>query len=192
MKTVDANGNPVLYALVTGSPAARDVGKLISLAQADGWEVCVIASPSGTGFIDVDALRAQTGYPVRSQYKEPGTPDVLPPADGIIAAPLTGNSIAKWAAGISDTLLLGLLVEGLGKGLPIVGVPYSNRAQISFPAIQEGMRKLSEWGVTIVIGEGEPHERGTGEARLPLFPWQAAWKALLEHPRRDGAAPNRP
>ncbi|MBF6226581.1 hypothetical protein IU470_15920 [Nocardia abscessus] len=93
----------------------------------------------------------------------------------------------KWAAGISDTLLLGLLVEGFGKGLPIVGVPYSNRAQISFPAIQEGLRKLSGWGVTIVIGEGEPHERGTGEARLPHFPWQAAWKAFLEHPRRTGA-----
>ncbi|MGK8512613.1 flavoprotein [Nocardia asiatica] len=185
---MDANGNPVLYALVTGSPAARDVGKLIALAQADGWVACVIASPSGTRFIDADAVAAQTGYQVRSEYKQPGTPDVLPPADGIIAAPLTGNSIAKWAAGISDTLLLGLLVEGLGKGLPIVGVPYSNRAQISFPAIQDGMRKLSEWGVTIVIGEGEPHERGTGEARLPHFPWHTAWQALLEHPRRNGAA----
>ncbi|WP_236565522.1 MULTISPECIES: flavoprotein [Nocardia] len=177
----------MLYALVTGSPAARDVGKLITLARADGWVTCVIASPSGTRFIDADAIAAQTGYRVRSEYKEPGTPDVLPPADGIIAAPLTGNSIAKWAAGISDTLLLGLLVEGLGKGLPIVGVPYSNRAQISFPAIQEGLRKLSDWGVTIVIGEGEPHERGTGEARLPHFPWQAAWKALLGHPRRTSA-----
>ncbi|WP_067465867.1 flavoprotein [Nocardia amamiensis] len=181
---MDANGNPVLYALVTGSPAARDVGKLVALAQADGWEVCVIASPSGTRFIDVDGLAAQTGHPVRSEYKEPGTPDVLPPPDGIIAAPVTGNSVAKWAAGISDTLPLGLLVEGLGKGLPIVAVPFSNRAQMSFPAIQDGMRKLSEWGVTVLTGDGEPHEPGTGESLIPRFPWDTAWQAFLAHPRR--------
>jgi len=36
------NGNPspgVLYILVCGSPMARDVGILVSLAQHDGWEV---------------------------------------------------------------------------------------------------------------------------------------------------------
>ncbi|WP_330229859.1 flavoprotein [Nocardia sp. NBC_00508] len=181
---MDANGNPVLYALVTGSPAARDVGKLVAMAQADGWVVCVIASPSGTKFIDVEAIAAQTGYPVRSEYKEPGTPDVLPPPDGMIAAPVTGNSVAKWAAGISDTLPLGLLVEGLGKGLPIVAVPYSNRAQMSFPAIQDGLRKLSEWGVTVLMGDGEPHEPRSGESLIPRFPWDTAWQALLAHPRR--------
>jgi hypothetical protein len=39
------NGQLVLYALVTGSRAARDIGKLVDLAQSDGWDVCVIASP---------------------------------------------------------------------------------------------------------------------------------------------------
>lgn len=114
---------PVLYAIVTGSPAARDIGKLVELAQADGWEVCVIASPDGRRFIDTDALAAQTGHPVRSQYKEPDAPDILPPADAMIVAPLTCNSPAKWAAGISDTLPLGLLVEAVGKRLPVVAMP---------------------------------------------------------------------
>jgi hypothetical protein len=30
------HGQPVLYAIGTGSPAARDIGKLVDLTQADG------------------------------------------------------------------------------------------------------------------------------------------------------------
>ncbi|WP_405138727.1 flavoprotein [Nocardia sp. NBC_01388] len=179
-------GAPVLYALVTGSPAARDVGTLVDLAQADGWDVCVIASPDGARFIDVDALAATTGHPVRSQYKDPGAPDVLPPADAMIVAPLTCNSLAKWAVGISDTLPLGLLVEAVGKKLPVVAVPFSNHAQMSFPALREAIRKLSEWGVTMLVGDEfyEQHEPGTGEKSIHLFPWALAWQAVAEHPWR--------
>jgi hypothetical protein len=50
------HGQPVLYAIVTGSPATRDIGKLVDLAQSDGWDVCVIASPNGYQFIHADAM----------------------------------------------------------------------------------------------------------------------------------------
>jgi hypothetical protein len=109
------HGQPVLYAIVTGSPAARDIHKLVGLAQADGWDVCVIASPDGYRFIDAGTLAAKTGRTIRYQYKEPDAPDVLPPADAMVVAPITCNSLAKWAADISDTLPLGLLVEAVGK-----------------------------------------------------------------------------
>ncbi|MGH3811764.1 MAG: hypothetical protein ACRDUV_04810 [Pseudonocardiaceae bacterium] len=69
------HGQPVLYAIVTGSPAARDIGKLVQLAQGDGWDVCVIASPNGYRFIDADILAAKTDHTVRHQYKEPDAPD---------------------------------------------------------------------------------------------------------------------
>ncbi|MEV6287605.1 flavoprotein [Kribbella sp. NPDC051770] len=180
---------PVLYALVTGSPAATDVGKLVDLAQADGWDVCVIASPNGRPFIDCDALAAKTGHAVRSAYKEPDAPDVLPPADAMIVAPITCNSLAKWAAGISDTLPLGLLVEAVGKRQPVVAMPFSNYAQISFPAVQQAMERLSSWGVTMLVGDDvyKQHEPGTGEKYIHLFPWHLAWKALLDHPWRTTA-----
>ncbi|QFZ20263.1 flavoprotein [Saccharothrix syringae] len=189
------NGQPVLYAIVTGSPAARDVGKLVDLAQADGWDVCVIASPDGRRFIDTDALAAKTGHTVRSRYKEPDAPDVLPPADAMIVAPITCNSLAKWAAGISDTLPLGLLVEAVGKRQPVVAMPFSNWAQISFPAVQEAMRKLSDWGVTVLVGDEvyKQHDPGTGANYIHLFPWHLAWQALLDHPFRvSSSGPARP
>ncbi|MGH3753381.1 MAG: flavoprotein [Pseudonocardiaceae bacterium] len=180
------NGQPVLYAIVTGSPAARDIGKLVDLAQADGWDVCVIASPNGRQFIDAEALTAKTSHTVRSQYKEPDAPDVLPPADAMIVAPITCNSLAKWAAGISDTLPLGMLVEAVGKRQPVVAMPFSNWAQISFPAVQDAMRKLEGWGVTVLVGDDvyKQHEPGTGANYIHLFPWHLAWQALLDHPWR--------
>ncbi|WP_084430574.1 flavoprotein [Kibdelosporangium aridum] len=156
----------------------------MNLAQAGGWDVCVIASPNGRRFIDVDALSAKTGHTVRSQYKEPDAPDILPPADAMIVAPITCNSLAKWAAGISDTLPLGLLVEAVGKREPVVAMPFSNWAQISFPAVHDAMRKLTDWGVTVLVGDDvyKQHEPGTGENYIHLFPWHLAWQALLSHP----------
>lgn len=174
---------PVLYAITTGARAAQDVGKLVTIAQEAGWDVCVITSPNGRAFVDVEALREQTGHGVRSEYKDPSAPDVLPPPDAMIVAPATCNTLAKWAAGIADTLPLGLIVEAVGKGMPVVAVPFSNHAQISFPAVQEAMDKLASWGVTI-LREG-PHtsfEPGEGGPAISQFPWAQAWSAILGHP----------
>jgi len=184
---MNEQGIPVLYAIVTGASVARDVGTLVDLAQSDGWDVCVIASPNGRRFIDVDELADKTGHSVRSQYKEPGAPDALPPADGMIVAPITSNSLAKWSAGISDTLPLGLLVEAVGLGIPVVAVPFVNRALMSFPPIGEAVGKLSQWGVT-VLTEDPPHEPKTGGVAAERFPWQGAWRALLDQPRRAGSS----
>jgi phosphopantothenoylcysteine synthetase/decarboxylase len=178
---VNDNGRPFLYALVTGTRVARDVGVLVDLAHTDGWDVCVVSSPAGRRFIDADALAAKTGHPVRSEYKDPDAPDALPKADGMIIAPITSNSLAKWAAGISDTLPLGLLIEGLGLGIPVVAVPFANRALLSFPPVSEAVRKLSQWDVTVLF-EDAPHEPKAGGAAREQFPWEGAWRALLDHP----------
>jgi len=35
----------VLYVVVCAAPSASEVHELVKLAQAAGWEVCVIATP---------------------------------------------------------------------------------------------------------------------------------------------------
>lgn len=171
---------PVLYVIVCGSPAARHVGRLVGLAQQAGWDVCVVATPDGLKFIDLPALASQTGHPVRWRYKYPGDPDVLPPADAMIVAPATVNTVNKWAAGIADTLALGLLVEALGKGVPTVAVPYTNAAMAAHPAFAENISRLRGWGVSVLYGEDvlPLHPPGTGEATIEEFPWALALRQL--------------
>jgi hypothetical protein len=41
----------------------RDVGVLVELAQADGWDVCCILTPSARIFVDAMALVVLTAHP---------------------------------------------------------------------------------------------------------------------------------
>lgn len=170
----------VLYVIACGAPPARDMATLVGLAHERRWTVCVLTTPSGGKFVDADELERLTGHPVRSEYKEPGTPDVLPPPDAIVVAPATVNTINKWAAGICDTLVLGILVEAIGKRLPVVALPFTNLAHAAHPAFAENIEKVRAWGVTVLFGpEVYPlHEPGTGSEYLDLFPWRLTVDAL--------------
>jgi len=190
MTRLTPGGKRILYVIVCGSLVARDVGQLVVMAQADGWTVCVVATPDGRKFIDVPALAAQTGHPVRSYYKNPGDPDVLPPADAMVVAPATVNTVNKLVAGITDTLALGLLVEGQGRGLPIVVMPYTNEAMAAHPAFRTGLDRLREWGVTVLFGADVPlHPPGTGDDHSGAFPWGLALAALRVMTPRNGYEP---
>lgn len=158
-------------------------------AQEAGWDVCVLATPSAIRFMDSAALEKRTGHPVRSDYKQPGTEDVLPPPDAIIVAPATLNTINKWAYGICDTLALGILVEAIGKKLPIVALPFTNSAHAAHPAFEENIAKLRSWGVRVLYGNDvyPLHAPGTGSQHLHIFPWKLTLESLKQMMDTDSA-----
>ncbi|MEU7134594.1 flavoprotein [Streptomyces sp. NPDC046261] len=158
-------------------PAVRAVDG-VRAAQAAGWEVCLILTPYARRWLeaDVPALAALTGHPVRHEYKLPGEPDVLPPPDAILVAPATFNTIGKWAAGISDTLALGLITEAIGLGLPVVALPHLADAQAAHPAFPKNVAFLREAGVTVLLGE-DGRDPGQGDS-AESYPWAAAVAAL--------------
>ena len=170
----------VLYIITCAAPPAAEVNQLVVPAQADGWDVCVLATPSAVDFIDSAAISQQTGHPIRSSYKKPSDSDALPAPDAVIVAPATVNTINKWAAGICDTLALGILVEGIGKPLPIVAMPFTNKAQAAHPEFEVNIAKLRSWGATILYGPDvyPLHEPGTGFEHVGRFPWHLALAAL--------------
>jgi hypothetical protein len=147
----------VLYVIACRAPLAREVDKRVRLAQDKSWDVCVLATPSGSRFLDTGQLEQLTRHPVRSDYKEPGTPDVLPSPDAI------------------------------GKKLPLVALPFTNKAHAARPAFAENVERLRSWGVTILFGpEVYPlHEPGTGSNFLHLYPWHMTLDAL------EGIGPRR-
>ena len=160
---------PVLYVIASGAAPARELPDLIA-ALADDWDTCVITTPEGARFFDVAQIAATTGHPVRTSFKDPDAPDVLPPARAFAVAPATFNTINKWAAGISDTLALGLLNEAVGLGLPIVAVPWPNAALARHPAFGRSISTLRECGITVILDlENLPDDENPGQAR---FPWE--------------------
>lgn len=164
-----------LYVVVCAAGIAGDVGKLITAAQEAHWDVGVIATPQGLGFIDANTVVAQTGYPIRSAWRSPGDPCPLPPADAIAVAPATFNTINKWAAGISDTLAVGILCEAYGFGIPAAVLPYLNSAQAAHPAYRQSLGRLREMGVLIGGYEPHPPKAGGGADR---FRWEEALELL--------------
>jgi phosphopantothenoylcysteine synthetase/decarboxylase len=166
---------PALSVVVCGAGPATAIGTLVKLARERGWIVQVIATPAALDFFDPAAIEAQTGSPVRSQYRKPGEPrsDM---ADAIIVAPATYNTINKWAHGISDTYALGVLAEATGLGVPIVVLPFVNSALASRPPFRRSIVALEYEGVRILLGPGavEPHPPRTGRELIDSYPWHLA------------------
>lgn len=173
---VGADGRLVLYVVACGGYAAGRLAEFVGFAQGEGWDVCVVVTPDGAKFADLQGLAGLTGHPVRSQYKQPDEPDVLPPADAFVVAPATFNTINKWASGISDTLALGLLNEALGAGLPIIAVPWPGAGLVAHPAFGRSLHDLREWGVRIIFDPDRPAQPGGSGA----FPWDRLRAALAE------------
>lgn len=143
----------MLYLVACAAPPARSIGELVALIRDLDWAVCVIATPRAASWIDTAALAGQTGYPVRSDFKHPDDPDVLPRADVVAVVPATFNTINKWAAGISDTFALGILNEAIGMGLPTVVVPYVKAPLAAHPVFARNLDLLRDNGVTLTESE---------------------------------------
>jgi hypothetical protein len=112
----------VLSVIVCGAGPASEVGTLVKLAQQRGWTVQLIATPAALDFLDIPALEARTGSPVRHSYRSPGEPRSRP-ADAVIVAPSTYDTICKCALGISDTYALGILAEAVSRALRLKRPP---------------------------------------------------------------------
>lgn len=174
---MNPTAKPVLYVIACGGRPAGDLPAFVRFAQGEGWDVCVIATPDGTKFLDAALLAELTGHPVRVHYKQPDEPDVLPAPDAVVVAPATFNTINKLAAGISDTLALGLTNEAIGMGLPVVTVPWPNADLARHPAFPRSVATLREWGVTVIL---DPGRLPRATEQPAIFPWEAVRAALRQ------------
>jgi Flavoprotein len=168
---------PVLYVIACGGYPAGKLPEFVRFAQGLGWDVCVIATPDGTKFLNAGQLAEQTGHPVRVHYKHPDEPDVLPPPDAFVIAPATFNTINKLAAGISDTLALGLVNEAVALGLPVIAAPWPNAILVRHPVFQRSVDALQSWGVTVII---DPARLPRASEAPAVFPWEELRSELIK------------
>ena len=90
----------------------------------------------------------------------------LPPADVVLACPLTFNSTNKFAQGLADNFAIALLCEMVGYGIPTVVVPHCKPQLATHPAFVCSLESLrSMEPVTVLHDPDAPYED-----RLPS--WQ--------------------
>jgi flavoprotein len=83
-----------------------------------------------------------------------------------VVAPCTFNTVGKWAAGISDTLALGLLNQALGAGRQIVAVPNPHVDLAKHPAFGCNVEFLRGCGVQVLF-DPERYPAAQRQQRAP-------------------------
>jgi phosphopantothenoylcysteine decarboxylase len=138
-----------LYLVVCAAPPARTSTRaVIEAAQAAGWDVSVVATPTAADGWLPEGLEELTGHRVRSQTRRIDEPRYQPLANAVLVAPATFHTINAWAAGINDTLALGVLNEAFGLSLPIAVVPWFKEALRAHPAFKQNVNLLEAAGAS--------------------------------------------
>ncbi|MCX4735784.1 flavoprotein [Streptomyces sp. NBC_01363] len=169
-----------LYLFGSAAPPVFEVAEVIEDAQARGWDVCLGLTPTAARWLgeQLPELERLTGHPVRSEYKLPGEPDVWPPADAILFAPATFNTVNTWALGLTSSFVVGVVAEGIGKRIPTVTMPCVNTAYVQHPAFDRSVETLRGAGVTVLYGPGGFVPNQPGERHPEGFPWHLALDAV--------------
>jgi hypothetical protein len=162
--------DPVLYWIPCAAPPLLAWEQPVRQLQEDGWDLYAIPTETAASWLDLDRLADVTGHQVRVRPRMPDETDDLPAADAVLLAPATFNTLNRWAAGINDSLALGLLNELLGLQVPIVVAMYCKAALTAHPAYRSNVTQQA--GATVL--EGEHSITATDAA----FSWGAVREAL--------------
>ena len=168
------NDRPALYVIGTSAPPVRQLADACRLAIDAGWQPYVTLTPTAAEWVDLVELPTVTGQSVCVRPRRPDESDPFPPADAVLAAPLTFNTINKWAGGINDTVALGLLNELLSGGPTIVAVPCVKPTLQAHPAYAASVHLLESAGVQFVNGSITTR----GSDGLAAFDWPAVMQHL--------------
>ncbi|WAZ18994.1 flavoprotein [Streptomyces cinnabarinus] len=172
----------VLYLFGSAAPPVFDVDTVIQQAQARGFEVCLGLTPTAARWLAprLAGLELLTGHPVRSEYKMPGEPDVWPKADVIAVAPATFNTVNSWALGLTHDFVVGVVAEGVGKGIPMVTMPCVNAAYVQHSRFERSITELRDMGVRVLYGEGGFVPNQPGQGKPKEYPWHLVLDAVQE------------
>ena len=125
------------------------------------------ATLQGAQLLDVARVSELIHYPVRLDYEKPSPPWL--PADLILVAPATFNTVNKFAAGIADSVALGLLTEYFGLDVPVAIAPNVNPALARHPRFCQSVDELRNWGVHVLL-----------DPTAPPPTWMASWQDIIE------------
>ncbi len=155
---------------ITGSIAAYKIPALVRLLYKQGAEVRVIMTPAACDFVTPLTLSTLTNYPVAIQPFEKATGawnshiDMAGWADLFLLAPLSANTLAKMAHGITDNLLMAVY---LAARCPVLFAPAMDLDMYKHPTTQRNIEIVRSFGQTLIEpGSGELASGLYGEGRM--------------------------
>lgn len=166
-----------VYVVASAAPPVLRIAEFVRLLQDHHWRVCLIATPTAASWADLKEVEARTGCLVRVHPRPPSEADSLPKADAVVVAPATFNTLNKWAAGINDTLALGVLNELLRLDVPITVAPCVKAALRKHPAYDESVKRLSAVGAAFLDPDAVTFR---GEDGLAAFEWRLIADAMAK------------
>ncbi len=158
-----------LLLMMSGSIAAAKATGLISLWRKAGHEVKVICTQSVFEFVGKATLEGLSDNSVVSSvFEEDNMMEHIHLsrwADIVVLAPATANTINKLVAGIADDIVTTSWVAALELGKPMYIAPAMNSMMWNYPATQNSIKQLQNWGVNVLLpqsGELACGEKGSG------------------------------
>ncbi|HSF56114.1 MAG TPA: bifunctional phosphopantothenoylcysteine decarboxylase/phosphopantothenate--cysteine ligase CoaBC [Algoriphagus sp.] len=166
---MDLRGKRILLG-VTGSIAAYKSAHLTRLLIKYGAEVQIIMSTSAFDFITPLTLSTLSKRPVYSEFSDKKTGEWTNHvelglwADLFIIAPLSANTLAKFANGLCDNLLSATY---LSARCPVMLAPAMDLDMYQHPAVRENLRKVTSFGNILLDAEsGELASGLSGQGRM--------------------------
>ncbi|MCB1583689.1 MAG: flavoprotein [Marinicella sp.] len=158
--------------LMSGSIACAKATGLISNWVKQGDEVKVVCTESTLNFVGIATLEGLSGQKVMtSTFETDAMMDhihVSRWADQIILCPATANVLNKLVVGIADDAVTTVFVAGYELKKPMLVVPAMNTMMWQYPATQNAVKTLQNWGIQILqpkSGDLACGEQGAG--RMP-------------------------
>lgn len=142
---------------ITSSIASYKIYELIRLYKKNGYEVKVVLTQNSLQFVSPLVLETLSNNKV---YLEQFAPrdnvehiELTKWADVFVVAPLSANTLSKFATGVADNLLTSIFCAYLGHKKPILLAPAMNTGMWENPIIQENLKKLEKIGCNIAHPE---------------------------------------
>ena len=142
---------------ITGGIAAYKICTLIRMFVRAGDEVRVVMTGNALEFVGAKTLETLSGNEVYTNQFAPKSStqhiSLADWADLFIVAPLSANTLGKFANGMCDNLLTSLFCASLGKEMPIILAPAMNEGMWNNKFVQKNLSALREAGCKIIEPE---------------------------------------
>jgi phosphopantothenoylcysteine decarboxylase/phosphopantothenate--cysteine ligase len=154
---------------ITGGIAAYKCPHLVRLLVRSGAEVKVVMTRDAASFVTPYTLSVVSNNPVVSDFFTGDNTwnnhvHLAMWADVMVIAPLTANTLAKMAAGLSDNVLLATYLSARGK---TIVAPAMDLDMYRHATVQKNLGLLADYGNLIIPAEtGELASGLTGEGRM--------------------------